>query len=252
MRINNLFSNDDIEVVESNDAYGVQILQYKRDLSVMPHEATQAYFAARMGCCKREATIKMNNASWTLSAGAMHWMCGNIEVKTDIKGVGDMFGKMLSSKVTGETAVKPVYQGSGLLVLEPTYKHLIVEPIANWGGYMTMNDGLFLACSGDCKVGTQMVQSVSGMALGGEGLFNTMVSGQGVVILESPVPRGELVEVMLENDVLKIDGNYAICWSSGLQFTVERTTKTLLGSAASGEGLVNVFRGTGKVWIAPK
>ncbi len=50
---------------------------------------------------------------------------------------------------------------------------------------------------------------------------------------------------------LKIDGNLAVCWSSGLEFTVERSTKTLVGSAVSGEGLVNVYRGTGKVLMSP-
>ena len=53
------------------------------------------------------------------------------------------------------------------------------------------------------------------------------------------------------NDVLKVDGNMAIAWSGSLDFTVERSGKTLLGSAASGEGLVNVYRGTGKVLLAP-
>ena len=43
----------------------------------------------------------------------------------------------------------------------------------------------------------------------------------------------------------------AVAWSNTLQFTVERSGKTLLGSAASGEGLVNVYRGTGKVLLAP-
>lgn len=48
-----------------------------------------------------------------------------------------------------------------------------------------------------------------------------------------------------------MDGNFAIAWSQSLKFTVERSTKTLIGSAASGEGLVNVYRGTGKVLMAP-
>ena len=43
----------------------------------------------------------------------------------------------------------------------------------------------------------------------------------------------------------------AVAWSSTLQFTVERSGKTLIGSASSGEGLVNVFRGTGKVLMSP-
>ena len=51
--------------------------------------------------------------------------------------------------------------------------------------------------------------------------------------------------------MLKIDGNYAIAWSNSLDFTVERSGKTLIGSAASGEGLVNVYRGSGKVLMMP-
>lgn len=43
----------------------------------------------------------------------------------------------------------------------------------------------------------------------------------------------------------------ALAWSNTLKFTVERSGKTLIGSAASGEGLVNVYRGTGKVWLTP-
>ena len=51
--------------------------------------------------------------------------------------------------------------------------------------------------------------------------------------------------------MLKVDGNFAICWSGSLDFTVERSGKSLAGSAVSGEGLVNVYRGTGKVLLAP-
>ena len=62
---------------------------------------------------------------------------------------------------------------------------------------------------------------------------------------------GDIIEIELENDVLKVDGNLALAWSKSLDFTVERSGKTLVGSAASGEGLVNVYRGTGKVLLAP-
>ena len=58
-------------------------------------------------------------------------------------------------------------------------------------------------------------------------------------------------EINLENDEIKIDGSMAVCWSQTLSFTVERSTKSLIGSAVSGEGLVNVYRGTGQVWLSP-
>ncbi len=61
----------------------------------------------------------------------------------------------------------------------------------------------------------------------------------------------ELIEFELDNDMVRIDGNMAIAWSSSLQFTVERSSKSLMGSAVSGEGFVNVYRGSGKILMSP-
>ena len=43
----------------------------------------------------------------------------------------------------------------------------------------------------------------------------------------------------------------AIAWSDSLDFTVEKSTRSLLGSAVAGEGFVNVYRGTGKILMSP-
>ena len=75
-----------------------------------------------------------------------------------------------------------------------------------------------------------------------EELFGKAIAG---------IPREELITFTLKDDVLKVDGNMAIAWSGSLNFTVERSGKSLVGSAASGEGLVNVYRGTGRVLLAP-
>ena len=116
---------------------------------------------------------------------------------------------------------------------------------------MTIEDGMFLACDSRVKRDIVTRKNLSSAVLGGKGLFNMSLRGNGVVALESNVPEEELIEIELENDELKIDGNMAMCWSSNLDFTVERTTKTLVGSAVSGEGLVNVYRGTGRVLMSP-
>ena len=60
-----------------------------------------------------------------------------------------------------------------------------------------------------------------------------------------------MIVANLDDDTIKIDGNMAIAWSPSLNFTVQKTTKTLVGSAISGEGFVNVYEGTGRVLIAP-
>lgn len=116
---------------------------------------------------------------------------------------------------------------------------------------MTIEDGMFLACEGTVKNKVVARRTLSSAALGNEGLFNLSLYGTGAVALESNVPAEELIEIELDNDELKIDGDMAVCWSTNLDFTVERSSKTLLGSAINGEGLVNVYRGTGRVLMSP-
>ena len=101
------------------------------------------------------------------------------------------------------------------------------------------------------KLTIQARSNLSSAIAGGEGLFNTCARGSGILALEAPCPMEELIVIDLQNDKVKIDGNMAIAWSSDLQFTTERAGKSLIGSAASGEGLVNVYRGTGRIWMAP-
>ena len=116
---------------------------------------------------------------------------------------------------------------------------------------MVLEDGMFLACDGNINSNVVMRSNISSAVLGGEGLFNLKLDGRGLAVLESPVPREELIEVELDNDQIKIDGNMAVAWSGSLNFTVEKSTRSLIGSAVAGEGFVNVYRGTGKVLMAP-
>ncbi len=228
------------------------LIEYVKDFSSNPAQAQTDYFASKMNVHKRQVIANLNgNNSVILQAGAMQMIAGNVGVATNVQGAGDFVKKMLGSKVTGESAVKPKYQGVGQVVLEPTYKYIIFENLDNWGNNMVVEDGMFLACDGTVNIGVAHRKSLSSAVAGGEGFFNPSFRGSGIVVLESPVPQSELLYFDLENDTLKIDGNMAVAWSDTLEFTVERTTKTLVGSAASGEGLVNVYRGTGRVVVAP-
>lgn len=222
MRIYNLTDNDDAAIVAQQGIF--QVMEWKRDFSVTYGSAMDAYYASEMNVRRRQLVCNLNGKTGAVvQAGAMQWTVGHVEVTTGVKGVGDFIGKLARGAVTNESAVKPEYVGNGVVVLEPTYRHVLLLDPSQMGGAITVNDGL----------------------------FNLSLMGQGTVALESPVPASEIVTVDLENDELKVDGNFAIAWTNGLQFTVERSTKTLIGSAASGEGLVNVYRGTGRVLLAP-
>lgn len=244
----NLYENKNIEIVEAKG--DIKVLEYKKDLSVNTANAMASYYASEMNVRKRQVLIELKGNGYTISAGAMQWTAGGVNMTADVKGFGDLLGKALASKVTKESAIKPRYQGNGLLMLEPTYKHILIEDVAEWDG-MVLDDGLFLACESKVQQKVVARSNLSSAMLGNEGLFNLCLKGEGFVVLESPVPRDELIEFVLENDEVRIDGNFAIAWSNSLDFRVEKSSKSLLGSAVSGEGLVNVYRGTGKILMAP-
>ena len=248
-QVSNFFQNDDVDIIAQMGAFTV--IQWKRDLSVNGATAQQAWFAAQMNVRRRQVVCNLAQSAVTVQAGAMQWAVGNVEATTGVKGVGDFFGKALRGAVTKESAIKPEYVGNGMLVLEPTYQYMVLVDVAQWGGGIVLDDGIFLACESSLRHSTVARSNLSSAVAGGEGLFNLSLQGNGVACLEAPCPQEELIQIDLQNDVLKIDGNMALAWSPSLQFTVERSGKTLIGSAASGEGLVNVYRGTGRVLMSP-
>lgn len=228
------------------------ILEYTKDLSVSPYNAATEYFMEKMGVRRRQVIAKIKDSQIMMQAGALQWMTGKITMTSDVKGAKDLLGKAIKGAVTKESAVKPVYTGTGIIALEPTYKYLLLVDVGSWGeSGITIEDGMYLASDGNIKLNVVSRKNISSAVLGNEGLFNLSLSGNGVAVLESNVPEEELIEVNLENGELKIDGRQAICWTTSLDFTVEKSTKSLIGSALSNEGLLNVYRGTGKVLMSP-
>lgn len=249
VKISNLFDNSNIRQIDSKGSFVV--LEHKKDLSTNYMNAQAEYFASQMGIHKRQLICQLSDSGVTVQAGAMQWMSGSVNSTTGIKGAGDLAKKIFAGKVTNESAIKPEYRGTGFLMLEPTYKHILLIDLKDWNNALIIEDGLFLASEDSNSMKVVAKKTLSSAIAGNEGLFNLCLTGKGIVALESFIPYEELIVVELNNDVIKIDGSYAIAWSDSLQFTVERSGKTLLGSAVSGEGLVNVYRGTGKILMTP-
>lgn len=250
IKINNFInSNENINVVDKKGIFTV--FEHLLDLSVYPSTAETCYYMAQMGCTTKQVLIKLEDNAIRLKPGAMQMMLGNIQQTTGLKGVGDLMMKGVKSKMTGDAAIKPLYKGTGYIITEPTYRFPIIINVDDWGGAIVCDDSMFICCDDELKDKVVARSNLSSAVFGKEGFFNLCLEGSGHAVLQSKCPLEELYEIVLNNDVVKIDGNNAVCWSKSLQFTTECSGKTLLGSAASGEGLVNVYRGTGKLLVAP-
>jgi uncharacterized protein (AIM24 family) len=226
--------NTHFEVIEYDKVYGVY--------------DTKTYTPKSFINKLRQVRIKLsNNATIVTEAGALQFLKGNIEMKTDSSAAGLVRG-IFSSALTAESAVKPTYTGSGELYLEPSYKNYILFVLDN--EEVVVDKGIFYCCESSINVGIFKNDTIAGL-VSGEGMFQTKLSGSGVCVIESPVTEHELLIYQLNNDILRVDGNYAILRRGNITFTVEKSSKSILSSIKSGEGLLYVYRGVGEVWLVP-
>ena len=105
-KIKNFFENDDVKIIDSQGAFSV--IEYQKDLSVMPETAMMAFYASQMNVKKRQVVCDISKSNVTVQAGAMQWTAGNVNATTGIKGVGDFFGKFfhLDGKVLRKAVVE--------------------------------------------------------------------------------------------------------------------------------------------------
>ena len=99
--IKNFTDNNDIKTLDTLGAFTV--IEYQRDLSVMPQNAALAYYCNEMNVRKRQVICDVSKSPITTQSGAMQWMVGDVNATTGVKGVGDLFGKALRGSVTGES-----------------------------------------------------------------------------------------------------------------------------------------------------
>lgn len=238
------------ELQSSNRGMKVQILEYENLLGCTNiGMAMDLYFMRECNIRVRQIAIELNNSAVKVEPGAMSYFKGHIEMVSGLT-VGNALGKLVSGALTGEKAAQPEYKGTGLVVLEPSFKHFI--PVELSAGEQIVTDkGMFYCAESSVEVKPVLNKTISSALLGGEGVFQLGLRGPGLVILESPVPMCEIDMMRLNNEELLVDGNFALLRDASISFSVTRSAKTLIGSAISGEGLVNKFSGTGQVWLAP-
>lgn len=67
--VKNFFDNDDVKVI--NEMGPFKVVEYQRDLSVMPNSAALAYYCNEMNVRKRQVVCQVGPTNITLQAGAM-------------------------------------------------------------------------------------------------------------------------------------------------------------------------------------
>jgi len=240
---------DIIDSVTAEDGTKVEILEITKlrgssDLRV----AESLYFAAEAGLRVKMVRITISNSKVRVEPGALYFMKGNLEIKASTGG-GILKG--LSRKMlTGETFFVNEIHGSGEIWLEPTFGHFLLHNTQEDGGVI-VDKSLFYAGTSNLDVSAHKQKNISSALMGGEGWFQTKITGHGIAVLYSPVPVQEILKIKLGADKLWVDGNFAMMRSIGVNFWVQKSSKSWMATSVSGEGLLQTFSGEGNVWIAP-
>ena len=235
---------------ETVDDAAVELLEYPELKGSADIRASQnLYYARQSGMTLKLVRLRLNNSHARVEPGALYYMKGDLEMKAS-SGGGLMKGlkrKMLS----GETFFVNEVHGSGEIYLEPTFGHFLIHKITKDEGSIIVDKELFYAGTAGLDVTAVAQKNVSSALFGGEGLFQTKVEGDGILVLYSPVPSEEIQKVELNNEKLSVDGNFALMRSGNIEFKAEKSSKSWVSTSVSGEGLLQTFQGTGSVWVAP-
>lgn len=207
------------------------------------------YFMEKVNAKMKFVRITLNGGSVTTESGALYYTKGNIENRVETGGVTGMIGKAFKSALTQEKAFNPIYAGTGTVVLEPTFSHYALVKLDNEA--VIVDKGLYYCSIGKIEVSPVIQKNISSAIAGGEGLFQTKISGTGWVVLSIPVPIDELEVFNINNERVQVDGNFALLRSADIKFSVTGSAKGIMGTLTSGEGLLQTFEGSGMIWLAP-
>jgi uncharacterized protein (AIM24 family) len=187
----------------------------------------------------RYVRIELDGQPVRAEAGALSYMRGTVEMDTPLPTPGRAIRNMLSD----EPVIRPRYSGRGQVYLTPSL-----------GGYYTLElgeeawvleNGAYWASDGSVDLGVYRERMLTSF-WAGEGFidFQTRVSGKGRVVLNT---TGPIEEIRLEGDRLAVEGKQVIARTEGLDYSIRRPSRSLLGYWLSGEELVRVYSGFGRV-----
>ena len=208
---------------------------------------------AGMAVRQIRVTLKGGKDEITTEAGALQFLSGRIDMENRIPA-GKVMRRLFGSALTGESVFRPTYRGKGEIWLEPTLGHYVIVGLGP--ETVIVDQGAFHVAGKGVAVEAKLQGNVSSALFGGEGLFQTAITGPGFCILQSPVPEDELIKMAVEpGEKCVLDGPFALLRTANLTFSVSKSSRTWIGSTTTGDGLLNTFenrsREAGEVWVSP-
>lgn len=188
-----------------------------------------------------------------IERGSMIYRTAGVDLNTKLNandgaGLGKFLKAAARSVVSNESIFVTEVVSSvpnGEVAIAPTCPGTIVQLDVGEKQYR-LNDSVFLAMESTVAYTLQR-QSVGKAIFGGQGGFFVMTTeGQGRLLVNA---FGSIKEIELNNaQGFAIDNNHVVAWDRNLDYQISLQSG-FFGSIGTGEGIVNVFNGTGKILI---
>ncbi|WP_179394302.1 TIGR00266 family protein [Lacticaseibacillus absianus] len=192
-------------------------------------------------------------ASVQIESGAMIYHNGRVALEGKMnsngkRGLGGLMSAIGRSMTSGESFFITTATGTadaGEIAIAPGNPGPISALPVDAGHQWRLNTGAFLAA--DSTASYKMIsQSVSRALFGGTGGFFIMeTQGEGTMLVSA---YGDMLALDLSDaDDYVIDNSHVVAWTTTLDYNIEAASGTF--GFTTGEGLVNHFSGTGRVYI---
>lgn len=201
--------------------------------------------------------LKQGDAIYCES-NAMVMMESNLELKGQLQGgiMQSLMRRFANDESLFQQQIEAV-RGEGDCLLSPTLDGDLQLLDIGQNQYM-LSDGAFVAATTSVDVRAQIQRNLGGAFFGNTGGFVIMqTQGTGQLVVSGFGSLFE-IEVTPDKDVI-IDNGHVVCWDSNLEYKISMTTgedrgflRNMMGSFASGEGVVLRFSGQGKVVLCSR
>lgn len=193
------------------------------------------------------------NETVQIEAGAMIYHNGDVQLEGKMNsngkhGLGGLMSALGRSMTSGESFFITTARGTaagGELAIAPANPGRITALPVDEQHQWRLNTGAFLAA--DTSASYNMVRQKASTALfGGTGGFFIMESaGTGTMLVSA---YGDLIPLDLDGSrEYVVDNSHVVAWSTTLDYSIEAASGVI--GFTTGEGLVNRFKGTGRVYI---
>lgn len=178
----------------------------------------------------KQIRIKLDDSAVRIRINSLFYIKGNVEKVNDeheYKSLKDL----LFSKRANNHREKYMFllKGSGEILLNPSFKHFTLLELIDEN--IIIKKEAFCACDEEIEINSYNDNEL-------------ILRGNGVVVLNLPVSENEIIRCKIFKDTIMANKEIAILRSNNI--TCKEENSDLVE-----EGKLNIYSGTGEVWLLP-